>query len=101
MSELSFNEGAGKFMSDLVERCGDDLIYSLAYEDGNLFLCVTAHEMLTDKEFNNGNIRVVFKIEDNELNIAQDEMAETLSNLVNDMIVTEDNDILKELTNEA
>ena len=101
MTDLTFNEGAGKFMQDLVDKCGDDLIYSLAYEAGNLFLCVTAHNTLTEKEFNNGNIRAVFKIEDNELAVPQDEMADTLSKLVNDMIVTEDNDILRTLSNEA
>jgi hypothetical protein len=101
MNDLTFGEGAGKFMGDLVEKCGDDLIYSLAYEDGNLFLCVTAHEMLTDKEFNNGSMRVTFRIEHNELGILQDEMVDTLSSLVNDMIVTEDNDILRGLSNET
>lgn len=94
MSDLSFADGAGKFINQLVEKCGDDLIYSLAYEDGNWFLCVTAHNTLTEKEFNNGNIRVLFQIAQEEMGLSQDEMVNDLARMVNEMIVSEDNDIL-------
>lgn len=75
-------------MHDLKESCGDDLIYSLAYENGRLFMCVTAHHTLTQKTFEDG-MRVVFEIKEDELDIPQTEMISALSQLINERLINE------------
>lgn len=67
-------------MRDLAETAGKDLIYSLAYENDNLFLCVTAYPSMTKKRFVNhdntadGDLRAVFLVDENDFDTTQDEL---------------------------
>lgn len=81
--DVTFDNGAAGFLTGLADNCGDDLIYSFALESGNLFMCVTAHPSMTKKTFKSGNLREVFLIEPNELDISQEDMIKTLSGLIN------------------
>jgi hypothetical protein len=79
---LTFDGGAFKFINDLSNAAGDDLIYSLALENGNLFMCVTAYPSMTKKRFDTGNERLLFLINPDEYSFTQDKMVSKLAEMI-------------------
>ena len=74
-------DGALGFMEQLSESAGDDLVYSLALERGNMFMCVTAFPSLTKKRFdvNDDGMRAVFHLPEEDFKLTQDELVEKLT----------------------
>jgi hypothetical protein len=90
----SFKDGALKFMKDLEKQNGDDLIYSLALEGGNVFVMVTAHPSMTKKRWDTGNERIMFLVEETEYILDQDLLVEDFTErLTEHMVYVTDEDI--------
>jgi hypothetical protein len=86
--KISCGDGAFGFMEDLSKSAGEDLVYSLALEDGNMFMCVTAFPSLTKKRFDvsDEGMRAVFYIDEDDFKLSQNEMVEKMTTLINDHI---------------
>jgi hypothetical protein len=92
MSELLFKEGAGKLMGHLAKECGTDLVYSLAYQEGQLFLVVTAHPNFTNRKFaTTEDNRILLEINENDLSLSQEEVTATLVNIINESVIEDEN----------
>jgi hypothetical protein len=89
-------DGALGFMEQLAESAGDDLVYSLALENGNMFMCVTAFPSLTKKRFdiNDDGLRAVFHLPEEDFKLTQDALVEKLTGQINAHLydVREDNE---------
>lgn len=80
MSKVKFKDGAGDFIKKLAKKIGDDLIYSLALENGNFIMCVTAHPSMTTKRFlTESEMRLLFLIDEDDFNLPQDELIENMA----------------------
>lgn len=92
--KIGFKDGALKFMKDLEALNGEDLIYSLALEGGNVFVMVTAHPSMTKKRWATGNQRLMFLIDETEYIMGQDELVEDLTNrIAEQMVFVTDDDV--------
>ena len=85
---IKCDEGAFKFMIDLANAGGDDLVYSLALERGNMFMCVTAFPSMTKKRFDTSEdgMRAVFLLDTEEYGESQSDMVNSLVKLINNHI---------------
>jgi hypothetical protein len=80
----TFQNKALSFLKGMEERMGNDLIYSLALEAGNVFLCVAAHPSMTPKRWDTERERILFLIDEEEYGMDQDELIEVLSERLED-----------------
>jgi hypothetical protein len=88
MSELTFNDGVLKFITDISNKFGDDLVYSLALQNNNLFFIVTAQPTVTNKKFDLENSeRAMFLIDKNEYDSTQDEIVEQLTKQISSYLI--------------
>jgi len=83
----SFKDGGFHFINSLANKNGHDLIYSLALEKGNIFVCIAAHPSMTKKRWSTGNERITFLIDKEEYNMDQDELIADLTRRITDHIV--------------
>ena len=88
---VTCDTGAFGFIEDLAKSAGEDLVYSLALEKGNLFMCVTAFPSMTDKKFatSEDGMRAIFLIDKEEYGWSQSDMVEKLTKMINDQIYYE------------
>jgi hypothetical protein len=91
---ISFENSALKFMKDLEAKNGEDLIYSLALEGGNVFVMITAFPSMTKKRWSTGNQRLMFLIDTAEYDIEQDLLVEDLTKRIQEhMVFVDDPDV--------
>jgi hypothetical protein len=81
-NKIKFSDAGLSFITDIKSKCGDDLIYSLAYENGHIFVCVVAHPSLTTRKFNTENGRILFLISEDEYELPQDELINKLKDKI-------------------
>ena len=67
------------FITELANKNGHDLIYSLALEAGNVFVIVAAHPSMTKKRWTTENERLMFLIDESEYEMNQDELINDLT----------------------
>ena len=89
---VTCDTGAFGFMENLAKSAGEDLVYSLALEKGNLFMCVTAFPSMTKKRFDTegDGMRAIFLIDQDEYELSQSVMIDNLTKMINDHIYYED-----------
>lgn len=90
MNNTFKNKGLS-FITGLIDRCGGDLIYSLAYENNMVILCVAAHENLTSKKFNTDSGRILLLISESEYNLDQDELLDDLATRIYEQLLIGEN----------
>jgi hypothetical protein len=100
---IACSDGALGFMEDLAKSAGDDLIYSLALEKGNMFMCVTAFPSLTKKRFDteDDGLRAVFHLPESDFKLSQDELVENLTQLIEEHTYYAESSIDKVVDDEA
>lgn len=104
MMSISFKDGGLRFLREMEKKNGDDLIYSLALEKGNVFVCIAAHPSMTAKRWDTGNERILFIIDEGEYVMDQDLLIDDLTERVKDhtVYVTDDDiDVLGDKINEG
>lgn len=90
MQKTKFKDGAMNLLTSLAKLSGDDLIYSLALEKGNVFVCVAAHPSMTNKRFDTGNERLLFLIDEVEYDKNEDDVIKNVAEQINEHVVIEE-----------
>lgn len=86
MKNVSFKNGALRFLKSLERGAGEDLIYSIALERGQVFICVAAHPSMTKKRFSTGNERLLFLIDPTEFTKGMDDVVKDVVEQINEKI---------------
>lgn len=90
---VACDTGAIGFIKDLAKAAGEDLVYSLALEKGNVFMCVTAFPSMTRKKFDtdtSDGMRAIFLIDESEYGMGQTAMVDKLAALISKHTYYED-----------
>lgn len=91
MSELKFKDGAMKFINDISERVGTDLIYSLALDNNRWFFIVAADPAVTQKGFDTETGRIMFLIHTEDYESTQEDLIDQLVTQINSHVRYESN----------